>query len=470
MDTKNRKLMKNSALLVIGNFASKVMVFLLVPFYTSVLSTAEYGISDLITTTVNLLYPVFTLMISTAVLRFCLDGQEKEANVLLDGLIIEVVGFLLLLPIMLLFTHFSQSLRPYGLYLIIYYFVYSLNALLLQYTKGNDRVFPYALAGVNNTIGMVASNLVLLLFFRRGVYGYLIALIIGLLCSIATLLVADHKQYKKIFQSEFDFSLMKDMLRYAVPMIGNNLSWWINNSSDRYIMAIFCTGAELGIYSVSYKIPSLISVFTTIFISAWEISSVDAFGTEENRRYFSKIYNLYAFFNVCMASVIMMVVRIVAGIAFQKDFFGAWQFALFLLIGQVFQTQGAFLGTVFMAAKQSSTIMQTTLIGAAINTALNFALIPRYGAQGAAIATMCGYFIVWLIRLKKSREIMILDINLRRDGLAYVMLLVVASAMLSNCRSGTLIAFAANTGLFVLFRKDVCQIVKKVLLFRTDEK
>lgn len=76
MNADNIKLLKNSALLVIGNFASKILVFFLVPFYTTVLSTEEYGAADLITTTVNLLYPVLTVMISTAVLRFCLDDKK----------------------------------------------------------------------------------------------------------------------------------------------------------------------------------------------------------------------------------------------------------------------------------------------------------------------------------------------------------------------------------------------------------
>ena len=68
MKREEKKLVKNTLLLMLGNFSSKLLVFLMVPLYTSVLTTAEYATSDLLTTTINLLYPFATLMISNAFL------------------------------------------------------------------------------------------------------------------------------------------------------------------------------------------------------------------------------------------------------------------------------------------------------------------------------------------------------------------------------------------------------------------
>ena len=58
-----KKLGKNILLLTIGNFASKILSFLLVPIYTAILTTEEYGIADLFTTSANLILPVFTFLI-----------------------------------------------------------------------------------------------------------------------------------------------------------------------------------------------------------------------------------------------------------------------------------------------------------------------------------------------------------------------------------------------------------------------
>lgn len=459
MNADNIKLLKNSALLVIGNFASKILVFFLVPFYTTVLSTEEYGAADLITTTVNLLYPVLTVMISTAVLRFCLDDKKNSVIILVNGVIVELAGFIFLLPITGLLSFFNGALRPYLPFLLLYYFSYSLNALLLQYAKGVNNVFVYAVAGVANTFCMIISNIILLVVLHMGVQGYLCALIVGLICSNMVLFFGCHIG-KAIFQFHVDVDLLKQMLRYSFPMVANNLSWWINNSSDRYIMALFRSVAELGVYSVSYKIPSMISVITNIFISAWEISAVDEFGTEKSRQYFSKIYNLYTFVNVSVTGGVILFVRVIASIAFQKEFYDAWQFSPFLLIGHVFQTQSAFLGTIFTASKKSSSIMKTTLMGAVINTVLNLLLIPKWGAQGAAIATMIGYFCVWLVRLKTSRIILNIDVNIKRDIFAYVLLLFASGSMLSNKLTGTRIATALVTCLFVMFHQEWGILIK----------
>lgn len=67
----------------------------MVPLYTSVLSTSEYATSDLLTTTINLLYPFATLMISTAVMRFCLDKCNDTKQLLSIGIWIEAIGIFL---------------------------------------------------------------------------------------------------------------------------------------------------------------------------------------------------------------------------------------------------------------------------------------------------------------------------------------------------------------------------------------
>ena len=78
---KNNKyayLAKNTMLFTISSFGSKILSFLLVPLYTAVLSTEEYGTADLVTTTAGLLIYVFTLNIADAVLRFAIDRKNNQ--------------------------------------------------------------------------------------------------------------------------------------------------------------------------------------------------------------------------------------------------------------------------------------------------------------------------------------------------------------------------------------------------------
>ena len=68
-----KRLFKDTVLFAVSDFASKCITFLLLPLYTSVLLTDEYGKLDLLNNMVNLIYPLLTLAIVEATIRFALD-------------------------------------------------------------------------------------------------------------------------------------------------------------------------------------------------------------------------------------------------------------------------------------------------------------------------------------------------------------------------------------------------------------
>ena len=92
MKKKYKDLTKNIGLFTISSFGTKIISFLLVPLYTLYLSTGDYGTMDLITTTVSLLIPVFTLNIQDAILRFSLDDNYKKIDVLNQGIRINIIA------------------------------------------------------------------------------------------------------------------------------------------------------------------------------------------------------------------------------------------------------------------------------------------------------------------------------------------------------------------------------------------
>ena len=71
-------LAKNTLLFTVSSFSSKILSFLLVPLYTNVLSTADYGIADIVSTTSTLLTFVVSLNISESVLRFAIDNNDQD--------------------------------------------------------------------------------------------------------------------------------------------------------------------------------------------------------------------------------------------------------------------------------------------------------------------------------------------------------------------------------------------------------
>ena len=248
------------------------------------------------------------------------------------------------------------------------------------------------------------------------------------------------------------------MVHYSVPLMPNSISWWVSNSSDRYIMKIYRSADELGIYSVAYKIPSILSTVTSILLSAWEISAVDEFGTEKSRKFFSQMYKHYFEILTVLCVLIMMLVKPLASVLFQKDFYSAWLFVPALLFASVFNTMSAFLGTIFTAAKKTNSIFTTTMLGAVTNIVLNFALIPTFGAQGAAIATSIGYIATYVARMIGSQKIMKLEINYTEGIIKMVLLAGMAIATCIDTRISLLV------GIIILFieRKYIYDLIRIV--------
>ena len=121
--SKYQKLFSNTLAMGIGQFSSKLLSFLLVPLYTSILSTEQYGVYDLIITTVTLLTPFLTLIISEAVMRFCMDKKCDQNHVLTIGVFFVLLGTIILALFYPLMCQI-KSLGPiYGIWMIAFFFV-----------------------------------------------------------------------------------------------------------------------------------------------------------------------------------------------------------------------------------------------------------------------------------------------------------------------------------------------------------
>ena len=99
MDNRYSKLGKNTLWMTIGSFSTKLLSFFLVPLYTNCLSTAEYGISDLLTTTVNLLIPFLTITASEGILRLTLEKNTDKKQIFSIAVNIFSGGFIVFLLI-----------------------------------------------------------------------------------------------------------------------------------------------------------------------------------------------------------------------------------------------------------------------------------------------------------------------------------------------------------------------------------
>ena len=433
--------------MTLSSFATKLLSFFLVPLYTNILTTTEYGTYDLFSTTVGILVPILTLNIQEAVMRFALDkNYNRPALVTVSMRYALVSSAVVALGLAVnAICGFNSIGKEYASFFFLMFFMQVISGIVLAYTRGIDKISELSISSVIASIVTIGCNLLFLLVFDLRLTGYFFANIIGPLVQCIYLMVRcgmvrDTHLFKK-YDTE-----KKEMLDYSKPMIANSIAWWVNNVSDRYVVIFFCGLAANGVYSVASKIPSILNIFQSIFSQAWTLSAVKDFDPEDKNGFFANTYRAYNCMMVLICSAIIVGDKILAKFLYAKDFYVAWQYVPWLTIAIVFGSLSGYIGGFFSAVKNSKIFAQSTVVGAVSNIILNLLMTPFMGALGAAIATAVCYFVVWVMRYWHSKRIIKLRIQLGRDLITYALL--VAQSIVLLLVNGTVV-YGIETGLFL---------------------
>ena len=392
MNSKYKYLIKNMGILTLSNFSSKILVFLLVPLYTSVLSTTEYGIYDLVVSTIQLIFPIITANIVDAVMRFSMDKRYDTKDIASIGIKYLFGGEVVVAIFLIVTSKFEliNIISNLEVYIFFYYTFYTFNQFLIQFAKGLEKVTDMGIAGILSTVIMV---------IKIGLKGFFVANILAQLLP-TTYLIFRLKIWKYVKIKKVADSMEKEMLIYSLPLIFSTVGWWVNNAANKYFVTFFIGLAANGILSVSYKIPSIINTIQSIFIQAWQISAIKEYESKEKKQFYGfSFYYLNFLMCVCCALLILLS-KPLASVLYAKDFYIAWRYVPILLIASVVNAASGFLGPILSAEKNSRDMAKSAIYGMIANIVFNILLVYVIGMQGATIATLASSCIIYISRKK----------------------------------------------------------------------
>lgn len=448
--SKYKELAKNTGIFALANFSSKILIFLLVPIYTRVLTTTEYGFYDLVYTTIQLFVPILTLNISEAVMRFLMkDGVSKKSvfSIAVLDIFIGSIAFALLLLVNNLFS-LSGLISQYSIYIFVIFVFYTLNNFLIQFSKGIDKIGVTAISGVISTAVMLAMNVILLVVFDWGLLGFFIANVCGYV--IPCIYIVSRLRLWELFEIKIDKKLQWEMVYYALPLVLNILSWWVNNTSDRYIVTAIVGIQASAIISVAYKIPQILSTISAIFIQSWQISAIKIQEDKSDTTFVSNMLLYYNALLLIIASGIILFVKPISNILFGISFYSAWELVPFLIISSLFNAISGCIGAIMGAKMDTHNIAKSALVGMIANIILNIVLTFLMGPQGITISTLIASFLIFYMRKDSVKEIN--SETYRAIYLSWILLVVEACLLIyMDFIIGALIAMVIN--LFLL--KDV---------------
>ncbi len=459
-----QKLFSNTLILSIGTFGSKLLVFLLMPLYTAILSTADYGAAELITGISNFLIPLACVGLSTGIFRFAAEREsDREAvfssSVVLLGVALAV--FAALSPLLYLIPFATE----YVWLIVLYVLLADLQAVCAQYVRAIDRTTLFAVQGILNTALTILFNVLFLVVFDLGLIGYVLSVVIGNAVTLVFLILRA-KLWRVFRISKVDKRIIGELLRFSIPMIPTTLCWLITDLSDRAMVTAFCGESENGIYSAAYKIPTVVTLIASVFLQAWQFSAVAENSDEkECETFYSGVFG--GFLSVVMigAAGLIWLSYGLTDLLLNVNYFGARYYMPILLCAAAFEGIVSFLASVYLVRKKSMHSFWTALVGALTNILLNLLLIPSIGPLGAALATMASYALVMVVRLIDTHRIIRFRLYLPRLILSSLLLLGNAVVMTMDL-TGRFWWTSALTLLIVVINAPALLTVGKKLLAR----
>ena len=403
---KYKRLVTNTVVFAIGGFGSKILAFLLTRLYTANLDSSLFNTKEVLEMCANLLIPVVSFSIADAVIRFGLDkNYEKQAvfSNAVTALGIGACAFLVLSPLLLLY----EDIRLYVPMLVFYVLASCFRQLCAQFARARNYVKLYAADGIFCTLMFFLFNMVFVGVLQMGIPGFMLSNILAdLVSGLSLWAIAQHKRF--FGRRYIDKDLLMTMIRFSLPLVPTAVLWIITGFADRLFIRHIVSPGDAGVYGAATKIPNLISMVSSIFYQAWNMSAIAENDSKERSQFYAQVFEAYQAVLVLASGVIIALVREFSRllISTDKDFSysTAYLYTPVLVIAVLLMCYNQFLSSIYTVTKHTNHSFRTSLIAAVLNLVLNAVLIPRYAVAGAIAATFFSYFVCYLIRIVDARR------------------------------------------------------------------
>lgn len=484
-----KKLAGQTAIYGLPTIIGRLLNYLLVPLYTRVFQPSEYGIVTEMYAYVSFLFVILTYGMETAFFRFSSNRQDQKQVFGTSIFAISITSSLFVLLIFLFggsiaggigYPENPEYIKWFGIILA----ADALSSIPYAKLRLENKALNFAFVKVTNILANIFFNLIFIVLFPyllkhypeadyisiiRLIYnpeigvGYIF--ISNLIASLLTFLML--LPGIRISQLKPDFSLLKDMLKYAWPLLIFGLAGIVNETFDRIILKYLLPDgtdamAQLGIYGACYKVSILMTLFIQTYRYAAEPFFFDQAGKKNAQLTYSRL--MHYFIIICLSIYLIITLNIDFVLLFIGPEYreGAAVIPI-LLWANLFLGIFYNLSVWFKLTDRTRTGALISIAGAVITLALNFFLIPIMGYLGAAWATFACYAFMMIISWYLGQKYYPVSYDLKAAGIYVVLTLIIYLVSLYTTSLQTPLKISVHLMLLILFFSIVYLKEKGVL-------
>ncbi len=406
-------------LMGVTNLLVNLSGVILLPILTKTLPIEEYGIWAQIIVTIGLIPSIVVLGLPYTMVRF-LAGESRREKIQ-EGYysIFVIVLFASLVVSLVLFS--SSRMIAATLFddnqiivkiLSIILFIECLNGVQFTFFRTFQQMKKYA----SFVFIQTCLNVVLVAYFVLSGYGITGAALGVLITRCLVFLIMASLIASEIGVKIPRFTNMRDYLAFGLPTVPGNLSSWVVNSSDRYVIGILLGTVFVGYYSPGYMLGYIMYMFVAplrIILPALLSKYYDENKMAETKmvlKYSLKYFLLLAIpssFGLSLLSEPLLKILSTPEIA--RD---GYLVTPFVAVGTVFFGASVVVNHIIILEKKTAITGSVYTLAAILNLGLNLVLIPYIGIIGAAIATLVAYLFIFVVGMYYSFKYLRFGIDL----------------------------------------------------------
>lgn len=459
---KNNDLIKNTGIIAIGKISTQIVSFFLLPVYTAFLTAEDYGVVDLLNTLVQLLLPIISLQLEQAVFRFLIeyrDDENRKKEYISTSLYFLTFSGIVYTVFMLIAGQFIQN--KYKYFLLFNLLTTMFSYVLSQIARGLGRNGVYSVANFLMSVINIGLNIVFIVTMGMGATGMLLS---GLISNIVSCvyIVITIKLHSYLTIKAFKMSLCKEMFSYSLPLIPNQISWWVFNASGRLIISAVISVAANGVFAVASKFSTLFVTIFNYFGMSWTEQAAIHINDDNAKEYFSGVIESAVRFFSSLILGLIAVMPFVFPVMINKQYSDGYLQIPILLLGSYFNTIVGVFSAIYVAKKKTKSIAKTSIYAAVINLTITLLLIKRIGLYAASIAMVVSYAFLAIYRVFDTKKYIDVKINSGcyiSFGIMYIILFI--TYFINNTILNTFAFIGASIYAVVINKKMIFTFMKK---------
>ena len=391
--------LRDSAVYAVPAFISRSISLFLIPFYTRILSPADYGSLDLLIVFASIVNLTISLEVSQGLARFYSAETNPDCKVAYasSAFWLTFASYSIFTMIMMLLTSqvasfiMGQSAMETAFQIgLIYIWTNGLFYLVQNQFRWELRSYHFAIVSLMMSIVTAASSVWFAYFQNWGLHGLLAGMSVG--CLIATVLGV--WWLRTSFRFRFDVHRLKEMLTFSVPLVISGIAVWVSLYVDRLMINEFLSVHEVGLYSVGYRLASVSGLVMVCIQGSLTPLVYANYQKPETPKHLAKIFRLFLFFVILMFLILTLFAKDILMILTTPQFYGSSVVVIFLVPAILLGNMYIFSPGIAIA-KKTHFIVWINVAGGLMNTSLNYIFIPSMGIKGAGLATMLSYFAIF---------------------------------------------------------------------------